>query len=402
MRYSARRHIPNARLIFLEQIINSISEIAGKYTLQNQLNLVPALDQLERIVESMRAHAILPAMPPESASASTVSTLPATIPVIDSTVSSPTRFTYVGPATTQEPLTSIRSNTFGDPEGLTTLNLESRLRDDRDTRCLSPHYTELNAHVLSGHIVASDVRIGVVRDEVELRGKFYKPAHWDGHSNVVLFLSGSHRPAEAYAPAAVNGYADMGIPVLAVNYRGFGDSTGLPSEQGLYRDSEAMLAYMTASPERGGLGIPRSQIIIHGYSLGSVPAVELAMRYSHRRDKIAGLVLQHPIRSSADVARVRLPGILGRIAGMVMNFSSPLNNAIKAAKLSVPALVVTASADDFQAQGERLFKTMAQAADMHSEIIHHCVIGDHLYAHLMFQKGSSVKTALDHLVLRSH
>ncbi len=59
----------------------------------------------------------------------------------------------------------------------------------------------------------------------------------------------------------------QGFTVSAIDYRGYGRSTGRPSEQGLYRDTDALLDHVGASGRRSGL-----PVIYWGRSLGGAAA----------------------------------------------------------------------------------------------------------------------------------
>ncbi|HEX4935823.1 MAG TPA: alpha/beta hydrolase, partial [Gemmatimonadaceae bacterium] len=83
---------------------------------------------------------------------------------------------------------------------------------------------------------------------------------------------------------------DLGLNLLAFDYRGFGASGGAPDEQGLYADAEASWRYLTDS-----LRVPPSQIIVFGHSLGSGVATELATRVD-----AAALVLEGAFTSVTD------------------------------------------------------------------------------------------------------
>ena len=75
-----------------------------------------------------------------------------------------------------------------------------------------------------------------------------------------------------------------GFSVLAVDYRGYGDSTGKPSEQGIYRDGEAATAYF-----RERLQKPKVPVIYWGRSLGCSVA-----SYTATRTPPSALVLESP------------------------------------------------------------------------------------------------------------
>lgn len=85
----------------------------------------------------------------------------------------------------------------------------------------------------------------------------------------------------------------MGLGVFAVDYRGFGESGGQPSEAGLYRDADGAYAYLT-----GTLHVPASRIVIYGYSLGSAVAIDLAARVPAAGLIVEGAVLSVPARGA--------------------------------------------------------------------------------------------------------
>jgi fermentation-respiration switch protein FrsA (DUF1100 family) len=62
-----------------------------------------------------------------------------------------------------------------------------------------------------------------------------------------------------------------GFQVLLFDYRGYGHSSGQPSEQGLYRDAAAAWAHLVERTDTAG--VPR---VIFGRSLGGAVAVDLA------------------------------------------------------------------------------------------------------------------------------
>lgn len=89
----------------------------------------------------------------------------------------------------------------------------------------------------------------------------------------------------------VAGLRHHGFSVLAVDYRGYGASTGSPTERGLYRDADATVA---AFHER--FKQDRTPVVYWGRSIGSAVAAYAASR--HAPD---GLVLESPF---PDVRRI--------------------------------------------------------------------------------------------------
>jgi uncharacterized protein len=93
----------------------------------------------------------------------------------------------------------------------------------------------------------------------------------------------------------------MPANVLAVEYRGYGKSTGTPSEAGIYRDADAAYDYLTAARH-----VPPDSIISFGQSLGTAVATDLASRH-----RVAALVLEAPFPSASAVARRTFPFLPG-------------------------------------------------------------------------------------------
>ena len=90
--------------------------------------------------------------------------------------------------------------------------------------------------------------------------------------------------------------ARAGLAVLLIDYRGYGDNAGSPSEDGLRHDADAALDLLVAR------GYALERIAYFGESLGSAVAVELATR---RRP--GAVVLRSPFTSLADVGRIHYP-----------------------------------------------------------------------------------------------
>jgi fermentation-respiration switch protein FrsA (DUF1100 family) len=128
----------------------------------------------------------------------------------------------------------------------------------------------------------------------------------DGEKVVVWHLPASAgMPAVIYFPGNAEIIASRtsrfrevtaeGAGLIALSYRGYMESTGRPTEDGLLRDAEAayQFAMVRYSPHR---------ILLWGHSLGSGVAVALAAARP-----VAGLVLEAPFTSTADVAARLFP-----------------------------------------------------------------------------------------------
>ena len=131
-----------------------------------------------------------------------------------------------------------------------------------------------------------------------------------------------------------------GTGLLALSYRGYGGSTGSPTEIGLIADAHAVYAFAASR-------YPPERIVPWGESLGSGVAVALAST-----QKVGRLMLEAPFTSAIDVgARVYwfLP--------VRLLMKDPFRSDLRIARISVPVLIVHGSRDNVVpfAFGERLF-----------------------------------------------
>ena len=134
--------------------------------------------------------------------------------------------------------------------------------------------------------------------------------------------------------------------VLAVDYRGYGASTGRPSERGLYRDGAASIRAFAERFRKGG-----SPTIYWGRSIGSAVAAEAAIRL--RPD---GLVLESPMPDVRSVLRSN------PVMWLLSFFSSYRFPTLRfVSRTDVPLLVVHGDADSIvpYEAGKRVFEAAA-------------------------------------------
>mmetsp|Transcript_34196 Transcript_34196/g.42104 ORF Transcript_34196/g.42104 Transcript_34196/m.42104 type:complete len:419 (-) Transcript_34196:28-1284(-) len=80
-------------------------------------------------------------------------------------------------------------------------------------------------------------------------------------------------------PNAVQMYHELNINVILVDYRGYGNSEGIPTQKGLIYDAEAVLSYIIDEIN----DINPNKIYLFGRSLGGAVAIELAYRCCTRK-----------------------------------------------------------------------------------------------------------------------
>lgn len=196
------------------------------------------------------------------------------------------------------------------------------------------------------HLAGTPAAQGLAFEEVTLETHDGEALHgwWVPASPeraVVLFLHGNAGNI-ADRLAFLEGFQRLGLSTFLFDYRGYGRSTGRPTEEGLYRDAEAAWRYLTTAR-----GTPARRLVLFGRSLGAGVATWLALRH-----RPGALILESPFTSVPDLAArlywyfpVRL---LARLH---------FDNLRRIPGLEAPLLVLHSSEDELIpfAHGEQVF-----------------------------------------------
>lgn len=122
----------------------------------------------------------------------------------------------------------------------------------------------------------------------------------------------------------------LGVNLFAFDYRGYGRSTGKPTEEGLYRDVRAAYGYL-----RQTVGIGWRQILLFGHSLGGAVAIDAATECP-----AAGLVAQATFTDVRDAARGIFPSLPVHLAAR-----RQFRSIDKVGRLELPVLFVHGEED---------------------------------------------------------
>jgi fermentation-respiration switch protein FrsA (DUF1100 family) len=129
-------------------------------------------------------------------------------------------------------------------------------------------------------------------DGLELEG-WYQPAR--PSKKTILYFNGNKTGMVEHEDA-YRAFIEAGYGLLSINYRGYGTNAGAPSEEGLYKDARAAIAFLQAQL------LPMEEIIFLGRSLGSGVAVQMATEYLPY-----AVVLVSPYTSIAAIGKMRYP-----------------------------------------------------------------------------------------------
>ncbi len=139
----------------------------------------------------------------------------------------------------------------------------------------------------------------------------------------------------------------LGYATLIFDYRGYGNSTGTPSEEGTYRDAVAAWRWLTQTR-----GLKPEDIIFVGESLGGAVASGLAARHAPR-----ALVLLSTLTSVPDLGAQVYPFIPVR---MISRFS--YDTLARIVQINVPLLVAHSRDDDIIpfAHGKKIYEAAGE------------------------------------------
>jgi hypothetical protein len=152
----------------------------------------------------------------------------------------------------------------------------------------SPAFEEPAAH---GLLQAKALQI-VMTDGAVLRGWWIAPQRDD--SPIYLYFHGN---ADGLSKRATRfGYLTRdGAGLLAMSYRGYGGSSGRPTEAALHQDASALYAFLAKD-------YPPPRLVLIGESLGTGVALELA-----RRVPLRSVILDSPYYSVLKRAQATYP-----------------------------------------------------------------------------------------------
>ena len=146
------------------------------------------------------------------------------------------------------------------------------------------------------HIIAAPDYVGLAYEPIEISTADGETLHgWfvpaPAAKGTMLFFHGnagniSHRMEYLLM------FHRLGYNTFIFDYRGYGQSSGSPSESGTYLDAQSAWRYLTEAK-----GIPPARIVLFGESLGGAVAAWLAMN-----EKPGALVLASVFTSVPDMA----------------------------------------------------------------------------------------------------
>ena len=129
---------------------------------------------------------------------------------------------------------------------------------------------------------------------------------------------------------SVQQFHQLGLNVLIVDYRGYGQSTGSPSEEGIYRDAAACWRYLT-----GTQGVAPQKIIVFGRSMGGGAATWLAAK-----EKPGAVILESVFTNVPDIGAHHYPFLPVRALA-----ANQFDNKSRVDEIEAPTLLIHSRGD---------------------------------------------------------
>lgn len=177
-------------------------------------------------------------------------------------------------------------------------------------------------------------------------------------SPAVLFFHGNGENLETVRLSGLfDQLSALEAHVLAVDYPGYGRSTGEPSEASLTASGEAGLAWLARRH-------PESKKVVLGWSLGAAVAIRTVARDGVEADgsrprRADGLVLMSAWSDLASLAAMHYPGWL-----VGLGLKDKYDSVAAATEVRVPVLMIHGDADQLipLAQGRRLHQAFESSS----------------------------------------
>ena len=152
----------------------------------------------------------------------------------------------------------------------------------------------------------------------------------DNPRSTLLFLHGNGGNISTRLDT-IDIFHNLGLSVFIIDYRGYGSSSGIPSEKGTYIDAETAWLFL-----RNKKNINENDIIIYGRSLGGAIAIWLARKY-----RSSALIVESSFTSIIDMGRHNYPYLP---ISLLAKIKYPSDKRIS--RIEIPKLFIHSKDDD--------------------------------------------------------
>lgn len=169
------------------------------------------------------------------------------------------------------------------------------------------------------------------------------------NDTIIVYCHGQSKHMDAYwqrAKLLANTGSKNRFGVLMMDYRGYGLSTGKSTEESLYQDVRTCLNWLDSK------NVTSSQVIMYGFSLGTIPAIDLSAYYTVSAPN--KLIIEAPM---ASVENLTEEALLLDVSSTFFT-SLKFDNVEKIKNVSQPLMWIHGKEDDYLSisNGEAIFE----------------------------------------------
>ena len=158
----------------------------------------------------------------------------------------------------------------------------------------------------------------------------------EGHSTPTVIIAPAAGSFYSFYTKLALSYLNMGMNVMLVNYRGYGESTGSPTEHKTKLDLETTYQYLHSIQK-----IKNQHIVVHGQCLGGGPATDLAARR-----KGVHLILDRSFANYRDLAVKMIFTGLRKITALVIPYLVDYKNGENIQKIQGHIAIIKDQQDE--------------------------------------------------------
>jgi len=158
----------------------------------------------------------------------------------------------------------------------------------------------------------------------------------DYANKTILVLSPNAGNIGNFLPVVKYLFEVLNYNVFIYSYRGYGHSTGTPSEKGLKLDADAVVKYIENSEQ-----LSKSSVVCYGRSIGGAVAIYIASKYP---SAISGLILDNTFLSIPKVVPYLFPFL--RPVTFLCHEIWPSEEYMKTIPAEIPVLFLSAGKDE--------------------------------------------------------